>query len=276
MKFVSWNLKYPGRDSARSRVNRVMHLEWDVLALQEVSRWAVSALRLAEVANDYAFGLDYVDSGNRRKHGAALLTRGAFQIESVQPMEGIPKLERGLSAVIAATEFSIPVTAISWHAPNAAGEGVGIKMHGYRGLVEHLGTLEGPTVLGFDSNHWNRSIDLEPPPPTNAQSDRWYLENLFFSKTPPHALRDAYLDYLWQNPREYTAIISESPEGPLATTYIRGSRNRPVRDRFDYIFVSKHLAIERCWHEYDESVEAGSDHASVHAQLSIISERTSY
>ena len=163
----------------------------------------------------------------------------------------------------------IGLNAVSWHAPNATGQSVKFKMAGYAGIIAHFERLKGSVILGFDSNHWNLDTALAPNPPPEPGSSDWYLENLFFSASPPHALRDAFLDYLVDNPAEHARILEERPEGPLAVTYVRGSKARPQPDRFDYVFISEHFSVERVAHNYEASVEAGSDHATVQADLRV-------
>ena len=180
------------------------------------------------------------------------------------PLLGIPKTERAL--VARTTVGGKPVTVASWHAPNAAGEGVDTKMRAYRGIIDWLGTAGGPIVLGLDGNHWNRSVDLEPKNVPDT-ADPWLLENRFFGVNKPHRMRDAFLDHLRGHPREYEEIKERRPHGPLAVSYVRGSRNNPIEDCFDYIFVSEEIEVADSSYDYQGATAAGSDHGIVTAGL---------
>jgi hypothetical protein len=139
-------------------------------------------------------------------------------------------------------------------------------MQGYRSIGEWLGTITGPIILGFDGNHWNRSLDLEPNPVPDS-NDRWLSENRFFSSNKPPRLRDAFLEYLRAHQREYEEIKRQRPQGPLAVSYVRGSKANPVEDRFDYVFVSDELGVTECSYDYRGAKAAGSDHGMVTAEL---------
>lgn len=266
LRVVSWNLKYPGRGRARRLACHVGALHWDVFLLQEVSTHAKEALEAEVSPRGSAYGIDWLSHPRGRVHGAAILTRGEFMIVEAEPLRDLPRYERGVSAVIR-NRGGMEFRAISWHAPNAAGQGVEYKMAGYTGIISYLKELHGPVILGFDGNHWNLSTALQPHPAAKPNGDDWYLENLFFSNEPPHNLRDGYLDFLARNPDEYARVLKERPEGPLAVTYVRGSKRRPQPDRFDYVFISDHFSVDGYAHDYDASVEAGSDHATVRADL---------
>ena len=142
------------------------------------------------------------------------------------------------------------------------------KMQGYRGIVGWLGTLSGPIILGFDGNHWNRSVDLEPEH-IPASDDPWLLENLFFGSNRVHRLRDAFLDHLRVRPAEHEEIKKRRPHGPLAVSYIRGSKANPTEDRFDYVFITDELSVTECSYDYQGAKAAGSDHGIVTADLHI-------
>ncbi|WP_425155509.1 endonuclease/exonuclease/phosphatase family protein [Candidatus Palauibacter sp.] len=262
IRVVSWNLKYPGT----RRAGRIAELEWDLLLLQEVTRKAADSLKAEVAPSSSAFGIDWLSAPHGRAHGAAILTRGGFAIAEAESLLDLPMRERGVGAVIRGPG-GVEFRAVSWHAPNAAGQGVEFKMTGYTGIISYLERLTGPVILGFDANHWNLGTGLEPHSPPRPGSSAWYLEELFFSNEPPHGLRDAYLDYLIRNPAEYARVLAERPDGPLAVTYVRGSKSRPQPDRFDYVFVSDHFSVYGFAHDYEASVEAGSDHATVHADL---------
>jgi endonuclease/exonuclease/phosphatase family metal-dependent hydrolase len=52
-------------------------------------------------------------------------------------------------------------------------------------------------------------------------------------------------------------------------SYVRGTKAKPVADRFDYIFVSPEIRVVGCTYDYERASEAGSDHASVRVELEL-------
>lgn len=266
MWFVSWNVRYCGVEGARRRVDFLRGRHWDVVALQEVSRRAWDVIAESGIAESSAYALEFFETASpgKRHHGAALLARNGFQLLEPKLILGFPKAER---AVVARTTVEgAPVTVASWHAPNAAGEGVATKMQGYRGIVDWLGTVGGPAVLGLDGNHWNRSVKLEPGHVPDSD-DPWLLENRFFGANKPHKMRDAFLDHLRGHPREYQEFKERRPQGPLAVSYVRGSKQNSIEDRFDYVFVSEEIEVAECSYNYQGATAAGSDHGIVTAEL---------
>ena len=197
-----------------------------------------------------------------------MLARNGFRLADTRLILGLPKAER---ALVSRTGLGdTPATVPSWHAPNAAGEDVATKMQGYRGILDWLGTVGGPIVLGFDGNHWNRSLALEPEHVPDSD-DRWLLENQFFGSNKLHRLRDAFLDHLRTHQHEYEEIKKRRPRGPLAVSYIRGSKANPTEDRFDYVFISEELGVTECSYDYQGAKAAGSDHGLVTADLQLVS-----
>jgi endonuclease/exonuclease/phosphatase family metal-dependent hydrolase len=266
MRFATWNIDHPGMERAHHLARFLNSRDWDIVALQEVSRHAWEVITESGVAESSVYALEFFETTPLRKHhhGAALLARNGFHLSTPKLILGLPKAERALVARTTVGERT--VTVASWHAPNAAGEGVTTKMQGYRGIIDWLGTVSGPMVLGFDGNHWNFSTDLELPSVPES-NDPWFLENQFFGNAPPHRLRDAFLDYLRAHQPEYEEIKRRRPQGPLAVSYVRGSRANPIEDRFDYVFVSDEIGVTDCSYDYGGAKAIGSDHGIVTAEL---------
>ncbi len=262
MRFVTWNLNRSGAERARRQISFLNTVDWDVVVLQEVSRraWGVIADSGLAESNFYALEGFEVTPAGKYTHGVALLARNGFRLSRPRLIPGLPKAERALAAEITVDDEL--VTVAGWHAPNAAGEGVVTKMQGYRGIVNWINTISGPIVLGFDSNHWSLSVDLEPPHVPSSK-DRWLLENQFFGNNALHRLRDVYLDHLREHPAQYERIKKRRPNGPLAVSYVRNG----TEDRFDYIFVSDEVRVSRCSYDYEAAKAAGSDHGIVVADL---------
>lgn len=270
LKMATWNLRWNGSSATVQReIELLTHSDWDVAALQEVSPRAWAALEAAGLAAGAVSVFDgrVPSPDGTRPHGVALLVRNGLGLVEPAPVLGLPRPGRGVGATL--TGWDVPVSVCSWHAPNAASSGPAIKMQGYLGFLGWIAQQRHATVAGFDSNHWEIGTDLELAWP-DEPAHRWYLEHRFFGQHPPHGLRDAFRDYLGANPDRYAALRSQlPPDGPLAVTYVRGSKQRPVPDRFDYVFMSEELGCLDIEHRYDDARAAGSDHALVIASLAI-------
>ncbi len=268
MRFLTWNLRYGGRDENWPKADLLLELSWDVAALQEVSPSSWETLGKAGLTAGAVSAFDLSDPPvGRRRRGSALLARNGSRLSDAAPILGLPKPGRGVAAKTAVGGSTVAVC--SWHAPNAAGEGPEAKMRGYRAFLAWAEAQSGPIIAGFDANHWARTASLELTPVVDDPRDRWFLENQFFGANPTHRLRDAYLDHLRDRPDEYEEIRRQRPEGPLAISYVRGSGAKAIPDRFDYIFISPEIACLEAAYHYDAGVHAGSDHAPVTATLRV-------
>lgn len=194
-----------------------------------------------------------------RPHGVAIVARHGWHLVDPSAIVGTPKPGRGVHA--RARRGDKAVSVISWHAPNAAGEGVKTKMAGYQALIVATGAIDGPLVVGFDSNHWSLGTDLQLGGYDAASPCS--VKNQFFSATPQHRLRDALLVHLRQSPEFYERLLQQRPNGPLEVTYKRGA----TLDRFDYIMVSDELDVDDISHDFDGACKAGSDHGLVSVLL---------
>ncbi|MFN8027351.1 MAG: hypothetical protein U0W40_13635 [Acidimicrobiia bacterium] len=243
--------------------------DWDVALLQEVNSKAWAAVsnleRVSGAVSAFDDGFPTLDG--KRPHGVALLVRDGLALTDPEPLTGLPRPGRGMGATVEG--WDVPISVCSWHAPNAAASGPAIKMQGYLAFLGWIARQRAATVVGFDSNHWETSTELDLTWPSDP-AHGWYLEQRFFGATPPHGLRDAYRDYLRSNDAEYRRLRETlPPNGPLAITYTRGSKQRPTPDRFDYVFISEDFKCAGVDHRYDASLDAGSDHALVIAELAL-------
>lgn len=261
LQFLTWNLKYGGRGKTGPKAELLTRLPWDIAALQEVtpSSWEVlSESGLTEGAI-WTFDTNNPPDGHRPM-GSAILARHGHVLEGQVSIAG-PKPGRGIAAHTRIEDVAVAVC--SWHAPNAAGQGAEAKMDGYRAFLGWITGETLPIVAGFDANHWARSTTLDLVDVPDDPKDRWLLEHQFFGANPPHGLRDVYLDYLRANPDVYAPIAARGPDEPLAVSYQRGTKAKPVDDRFDYVFVSADFECVHAEYHTAAGFGAGSDHAPV-------------
>jgi hypothetical protein len=260
LSVATWNLKF--NSTPDRTLSYLEHARWDIACLQEVSR---SASALLEQREDWTVvhGLKLASqelSSWKRPHATAIVARNGWRLENSGVVADTPTPGRGVRALARRDDDVLSV--ISWHAPNAAGEGVETKMAGYRAVVTAIGATAGPLVVGLDSNHWSLSTDLDL---IDYDADSPFaVENQFFSGDPQHRLRDALIVYLRENRDAYEKLLNCRPNGPLEVTYKRGD----LLDRFDYIMVSDDFDVDEISHDFEGAREPGSDHGLVSAVLS--------
>lgn len=264
VRIANWNLRYSAVAHTRRRIAYLQTLDWDILTLQEVSQKAWGEFEKSGLFKSGYYTLEEFDLEPQgyRKHGVAILARHGLTLSKPHLIPNLPKPERALSVQV--DGLATPLEVISWHAPNAAGEGSETKMQAYRAVSSWLTGKETAKVLGFDGNSWNTTVKLKRDTPSNT-ADPYYEEGLFFSSGAPHQLMDALVTFYRNNPEAHQAVVQQRPEGPLAVSYIRGSQ----KDRFDYIFASPDFEVIQCEYDYEGGIGAGSDHGIVIADLSV-------
>jgi exonuclease III len=259
---VSWNVNsFTWRRNA-SKIALLASLPWDVALLQECSAATYRELRSA-LAVDGVCALDlHRDTVHDVPIGAAILSRVGV-LTDAQVLESLPLPERFLAATVKIE--GNPVRVASWHAPNAAGDGVGRKMAAYEQLTRwaNSAATAGATVLGADTNSWETGWEHAPATP----DDPFRAEHAFLREPAQHGMRDAFRAVLAADPVRLAALLARRPGSALATTYLRGSRNQPVAERMDRVLVSEHLAVDEVEHLLADGLAAGSDHALVSVRL---------
>jgi endonuclease/exonuclease/phosphatase family metal-dependent hydrolase len=264
LSVATWNLRFNSRPARTLEYLR--RARWDVVCLQEVSE-AMSAALKEQAEWAVVDGLKLARNqllDRKRPHAAAIIARHGWRLHTPAVVSDTPTPGRGVIAT--ASSQAQNTTIISWHAPNAAGEGVVTKMTGYRALLAAIATIDGPLVVGMDSNHWSRetSLDLADHDPKHP----FAVEHQFFGRSPQHRLRDALRVFLLEHPDAYAKLVAVRPNGPLEVTYKRGR----TLDRFDYLMISDEYFVRDITHDYNGAREAGSDHGLVSADLAAASE----
>jgi exonuclease III len=179
--------------------------------------------------------------------GCALLLAEGTEILETDVFPELPKPQRGLRARIRLPNC-LELTAISWHTPNAAGDGRATKMAAYRAMSDRLQGAPRPLAIGADLNTWHDQIELEIADPDDA----FFEELEFVGRHPRHGLLDAYRALL-ENEGQL-----EGRRPPLAISHVLSSG---VGHRMDRIFISPDLRPVEGDYWYDAAIEAGSDHA---------------
>ena len=269
LRFLTWNLN----GASGERAQRIVALLASELAdgpalaaLQEVKPATHRVLVAAGIFDWLVYSLEIrtpgeFDRGNR-KLGCAVAGRGAVALLGADVLWRLPLPER--SAIAHVRWSGIELDAISYHSLAGSGFKAG-KGVAYRGLLETLAARERPMLLGLDAN--TPKLDH----PDESRSVFWWPAHEPLVLGPPaareHDLSDAFRRWLAANPAEWEAIEAERPDGPLAVTHLRGTKNIPCR--YDQVWVSPEWMVESVRHLTEASFETGSDHALVVADLKI-------
>jgi exonuclease III len=257
----SWNVN--NRNFREAHAELLGKVDTDLLALQEVSPGFHQALRDTGLFDWSAFSLTlqppHAEAGRSRRLGCAVFGRSPFQSDSAQALEELRFPERALIVTI---NSSIQMRMCSFHIPPGANWGE-IKPQTLRAIAEWLATQSGHVIFGIDAN------TPKTDHPVFDQNKWWWEdEPTLLGHSPLHELRDCLRLYLAERPHMLEEIVSRRPTGPLATSYKRGNR-RKIDCRYDFIYISPGLDVLDVNYLYEESVQAGSDHALVTALLKI-------
>lgn len=261
-RVATWNLDWWHRHEARSsQWSLIAESQTDVVLLQEVGGGIVGELRAA-CEGPSVFSQELHPDANLRMMGCAVLLPCGGELHAAGLIDGLPKKPlRGLWARLLLPGGQA-LTAVSWHALNAAGDRRAPKMAAYAAVHRWLAEEAAwPLVVGADLNTWVDPVDLQPPDPQEA----FYEESDFIGPTARHGLVDAYRQVL-AGRGELDRLREVRPEGPLAVSHVlQGGAGH----RMDRILVSPDLTVLDAAYQYDEAVEAGSDHALHWADLAM-------
>lgn len=253
--FASWNVN--SRLLQTSHLKLIRRVDSDILALQEVIPKFYNALSGTDLFADSAFSLDVgmpdkIDSKVRR-FGCALFGKAPLHISSHFLLDTLPFPRETLVA-----RFESPrcfITACSFHTPPGATHRE-LKPKSLRMLAEWLSFDKKQFILGIDAN----APKIDHPDITKNEW-WWQDEALLLGANPIHNLKDTLRICLDSHPH----TSQRSQKVPLAVSYIRGNTDC----RYDFIFVTPDILVHSVEYLYKESIQAGSDHAIVVAELEV-------
>jgi endonuclease/exonuclease/phosphatase family metal-dependent hydrolase len=249
-RIATWNLDHRRRNPRRrSPWKLIRDARADVVALQEVQGREIAIIR-REHLGPSLFTQELYEPANLRWIGSGLLLIKGAEILEAGVFPQLPKPQRGIWARVGLPDGG-EITAVSWHTPNAAGDGRRAKMAAYRAVSDWLVNAPHPLVLGADLNTWHDPLDLGMA----DKGDAYFDEHEFVGLQPRHGLVDAYRVVLERQGR-LEALRAAAP--PLAVSHVLSSG---VGHRMDRIFVSADLVPIDGDYWHADAVEAGSDHA---------------
>lgn len=251
-RFVTWNLdwweKYPER-MPRSVV--LARLDAAVVALQEVKGSVAKALRSTH-PGPAVFSQEVYAPASWRWMGCGLLLQASTRVIDSGVVPTLPKPQRSLWARVELPD-GLEVTVVSWHTPNAAGDGREVKMQAYSAMSEWLAQAPRPLAIGADLNTWQDPVDLAAADPTHPFHD----EHEFVGPNPKHGLLDAYRTVI-EGDGTIEQMRASTWTGPLAVSYVLGDG---AEHRMDRIFASPDLKPVAGGYDLESARQAGSDHA---------------
>ena len=181
----------------------------------------------------------------------------------LQSISLVPRLAFPERTLVASLELNGKlITACSFHTPPGVSWGE-VKPRTLKAIARWLARQTGPLIFGIDAN-----CPKTDHPDINKNEWWWDDEALLLGSSPLHGLRDVFRIHLESNPIERDRIVAARPNGPLATSYIRGSR-RKIACRYDFIYASPDIGVAKVDYRFDRAIKAASDHALVVADLDI-------
>ena len=220
------------------------------MALQEVRGSDVRAAHDA-TEGQALFSQEVFPPATLRWMGCGLLIRTG-EVLDAGVIGDLPKPQRSLWARVSHPTLG-PVTVVSWHAPNRAGDGLEAKMAAFRATSEWLEAAPRPLLIGADLNTWRDPVDLVRP----ESGEPHFHEHEFVGPGPRHGLTDAYRSVLEHRGRLET-LRKEQPDGPLECSH---ELSNGARHRMDRVYTSAELRPIDGGYLKAESLQAGSDHA---------------
>jgi endonuclease/exonuclease/phosphatase family metal-dependent hydrolase len=131
-------------------------------------------------------------------------------------------------------------------------------------IARWIASQPTPLVFGIDAN----APKTDHP---GIRRNEWWWEDsepLLLGSNPLHKLRDAYRVFLEAHPDEMARVMQARPCGPLAVSHLRGKRTK-TECRYDFVYVSSEIVVQRVAYLFEEAVRASSDHAVVIADLQV-------
>jgi endonuclease/exonuclease/phosphatase family metal-dependent hydrolase len=272
---VSWNVNFRiGAARAQGELLASLDPPPDLVLLQEVNRHSAATLRDAaglawiECAVEVSDREPGETTGPRR--GVAIAGRTA-PLQHARVLSTAPVPERVLVGAVQVD--GTPITVASYHAL----PGVTWRAKKAVQAVEFAHTLtplDGLVLFGADANTPKvDAIDFE------LTRTHWHTgmrklrgapgDDVLFGPKKIHGLDDVLRRWLDEHPDEVTALRVSHPQGPLAVSHRTGKRRgfAGIDRRYDAMWVSAGFGVEHVEYLYDKSIDAGSDHALVVADL---------
>jgi hypothetical protein len=188
----------------------------------------------------------------------SIFGRAPFDLESAEVLTKLQFPERTL--VVRTRSAAGKATICSFHIPPGASWGI-VKPQTEKAIAEWLSAQGGNVIFGIDAN------TPKTDHPNAAENEWWWAdEPLLLGQKPLHQLRDAFRVFLSDQPALFDEIRRVRPSGPLAISHYRGHGSQTTPCRYDFIFFSQDVAVDKVEYIFDKTL---SDHALVSGQLAL-------
>ena len=267
MRLLTWNLN--GRRNVEGQLNAIVSRSPDIVALQEVTlsssrlwRRALREAGLDDVIDSFDTSASWAPVGPRR-YGLALGSR--FPLTPVPSAHVVPWPERILSAAVATVNG--PVTVHTTHIPPGASNGW-MKVEMLEAVLAVVSKSEGRRcILCGDFN----APQAESP---QGRIVTW-AERVVIAAEPRLRVRFRGGDARRWDAAERTVMRGGTGENMIDafrhlhgygreafSWFVQRGQHRIGR-RFDHIFCSRDLLINRCEYVHSVRESAVSDHAAM-------------
>ena len=258
LRVIDWNLDgFTGLDR---KLELLENLDWDVCLLQEVTNESWPQLR--QLGPSAVWSGDHLAALTvEPRYRSAIVARQGWRLYDLGTIDHVPSPERTATAVLEGYGHKVAVASLAL--PPGVTWGDAGKGRQADRIACWLGERRGPVVVGIDANapKWDR--------PALHDSEWWNDEEpLLIGEERIHDLRDVYREALERDPERRAAVLADAPEGPLATSHVRGRGSGRVACRYDHVLASPEFDVLEVEYRWEDAVAAGSDHALVVATLS--------
>ncbi len=262
LRIIDWNVQ--GRRDVARQMTFLDSLGWDVLLLQEVRPHRLDDfLSWRGVGGGDGALVHRPDRlADRVPWGAAIVVREGIELLTSAPMINVPSPERTLFGVVRAEGVCVEVASLA--APPASTGWNELKAVQCDRFGDRWAARTLPLVVGMDRNS---------PRTDHPELERcewfWDAEKRLYGPHPKHDMRDVLRSYLDKHPEQLDAIAKKRPDGPLATSYMRGRGKGDTPGRYDVIYASPEFDVLEVRYPFEASIEAGSDHGLVWTLLDL-------
>jgi exonuclease III len=257
--FATWNINYQKFKDSHCRFLE----KWkpDILALQEVHPDFFAKLSSSTLFSNSHYTLGYIQHDVKPSHPCAILSSADIRLRNPLLMPDLPFPEKCM--IVDAELDGTVIKVCSFHTPPGATVKE-LKPQSLVILAEWLKSRDFPVVLGIDANA--PKVDH----PDIARNKWWWPDEAkLLGEQKIHDLRDAFRDYLINNPDLFETIKKSRPKGPLTVSHLRGKGSNQKASRYDFIFVTPDIRVKKVEYLFEEACAAGSDHALVYAKLEV-------
>lgn len=263
LRFASWNVN--NRNLSPGHIQIFRDVEPDVVALQEASPSLHQALAAESLFAWGAFSLTLrppLDGeGRSRRLGCSVFGTDRLRLLEYSLIPGLEFPERTLVTTIEARGAAL--TACSIHTPPGSNWGE-VKPRTLKAIARWLPLQSSPLIFGIDAN----CPRTDHP---NIYQNEWWWDDepLLLGASPLHELKDVFRVYLDNNPAELVRVIAARPSGPLAVSHVRGKGRNMTECRYDFIYATPDVHVEKVEYVFGGKVKAVSDHAIVVADATL-------